>query len=72
MAPPTNVFGGRVRGVQLAIADAAESVDHLVAPEHALRIAMTLKTFRVCETLKVWPRKRRTESDVYGKKEKCP
>jgi hypothetical protein len=33
---------------------------------------MTLKTFRVCETLKVWPRKRRTESDVYGKKEKCP
>jgi hypothetical protein len=27
--------------VQLAIADAAESVDHLGDPEHALRIAMT-------------------------------
>jgi hypothetical protein len=27
-------------GVQLAIADDAESVDHLVDPEHALRIAM--------------------------------
>jgi hypothetical protein len=47
-------------------------VDHLVDPEHAFGIAMTLKTFRVRETLKVWPRKRRTESDVYGKKEKCP
>jgi len=27
--------------VQLAIADAAESVDHLVDPAHALRVAMT-------------------------------
>ena len=48
------MFNGQAKGVQLAIADAAESVDHLVDPEHALRIAMTLKTFRVCETLKVW------------------
>lgn len=29
------------KGVQLAIADAAESVDHLGDPEHALRSAMT-------------------------------
>ena len=31
---------GEIKGIQLAIADAAESVDHLVDPEHALRIAM--------------------------------
>ena len=30
----------RVKGVQLAIADAAESSDHLVSPEDAIRIAM--------------------------------
>jgi arylsulfatase len=35
-----NAFNGRVRGVELAIADAAESVDHLVSPEDAIRIAM--------------------------------
>jgi arylsulfatase len=35
-----NAFNGRVKGVQLAIADAAESVDHLVNPEDAIRIAM--------------------------------
>jgi arylsulfatase len=35
-----NAFNGRIKGVQLAIADAAESVDHLVKPEDALRIAM--------------------------------
>ena len=39
--PTGNAFNGQVNGVQLAIADAAESVDHLVDPEHALRIAMT-------------------------------
>ncbi|MDM0048843.1 arylsulfatase [Variovorax sp. J22R115] len=38
--PQDNAFNGRVKGVQLAIADAAESVDHLVSPEDALRIAM--------------------------------
>lgn len=38
--PKDNAFNGRVKGVQLAIADAAESVDHLVSPEDALRIAM--------------------------------
>jgi hypothetical protein len=35
-----NAFNGRVKGVELAIADAAESVDHLVSPEDAIRIAM--------------------------------
>lgn len=35
-----NAFNGQAKGVQLAIADAAESVDHLGDPEHALRIAM--------------------------------
>jgi len=38
--PKDNAFNGRVKGVQLAIADAAESVDHLISPEEALRIAM--------------------------------
>ncbi len=31
---------GRVRGVQIAIAEAAEAADHLVSPEEAVRIAM--------------------------------
>jgi arylsulfatase len=35
-----NGFNGVVRGVEIAIADAAESVDHLVKPEDALRLAM--------------------------------
>ena len=35
-----NALNGRVRGVQLAIADAAENSDHLVSPEDAIRIAM--------------------------------
>ena len=35
-----NGFTGRVKGVQLAIAKDAESHDHLVSPEEALRIAM--------------------------------
>jgi arylsulfatase A-like enzyme len=35
-----NAFNGRVKGVQLAIADAAENSDHLVSPEEAIRIAM--------------------------------
>ncbi|MDM0116301.1 arylsulfatase [Variovorax sp. J22R133] len=38
--PKDNAFNGRVKGVQLAISDAAESVDHLVSPEDAMRIAM--------------------------------
>jgi arylsulfatase len=35
-----NAFNGIVKGVQLAIADAAENADHLVSPEDAIRIAM--------------------------------
>ena len=35
-----NEFSGRIKGVQLAIAEDAESLDHLVSPEEALRIAM--------------------------------
>ncbi len=35
-----NAFNGRIKGVQIAIADAAESVDHLVSKEDAIRIAM--------------------------------
>jgi hypothetical protein len=35
-----NAFNGEIRGVQLAIAEAAENADHLVLPEDALRMAM--------------------------------
>jgi hypothetical protein len=35
-----NEFNGTVKGSQITIADAAGSVDHLVKPEHAIRIAM--------------------------------
>jgi arylsulfatase len=38
--PQGNEFSGRVRGLQIAIADAAETLDHLVSPEEAIRIAM--------------------------------
>jgi len=38
--PRGNEFSGRVKGVQIALAKAAESSDHLVSPEEALRIAM--------------------------------
>jgi len=39
-APHGNAFTGRVKGVQIALAEAAESSDHLVSPEEAVRIAM--------------------------------
>jgi arylsulfatase A-like enzyme len=35
-----NEFTGRVKGVEIAIAEAAESIDHLVSPEEAIRIAL--------------------------------
>jgi len=35
-----NAFTGVVKGVQLAIADAAENSDHLVSPEEAIHLAM--------------------------------
>jgi arylsulfatase A-like enzyme len=39
--PKDAAFTGRVRWVQLDIDDAAEDLDHLIAPEERLRIAMT-------------------------------
>jgi arylsulfatase A-like enzyme len=38
-----NAFNGSVKGVQLAIADDAVSLDHLVKPEDAIRIAMSMQ-----------------------------
>src|SRR5262245_47056556 len=38
--PRANGFSGRVKGVQIAIADAAENSDHLVSPAEAVRIAL--------------------------------
>ncbi|MGH8679054.1 MAG: hypothetical protein ACREUQ_11950, partial [Burkholderiales bacterium] len=38
--PHGNGFNGRVKGVQLAIAEAAENSAHLVDPAEAVRIAM--------------------------------
>jgi arylsulfatase A-like enzyme len=38
--PQGNAFNGQVKGVQLAIADKAESLDHLVNPQDALNLAM--------------------------------
>jgi hypothetical protein len=36
-----NRFNGEIKGVQLAIADAAENSDHLVKAEDVIRMAMT-------------------------------
>jgi arylsulfatase len=38
--PHGNAFNGKVKGVQLAIAEAAEDADHLINAEDAIRIAM--------------------------------
>jgi arylsulfatase len=38
--PHGNGFNGRVKGVQLAIAEAADRPEHLVSTEEALRVAM--------------------------------
>jgi hypothetical protein len=38
--PRGNEFTGRVKGVEIAIAEAAESIDHLISPEDAVRIAL--------------------------------
>lgn len=38
--PQGNGFNGKIKGVQLAISDAADNSDHLVKPEDALRVAM--------------------------------
>src|SRR5262245_60763631 len=39
--PRGNEFTGRVKGVHIAINEAAESADHLVSPAEAIRIAMS-------------------------------
>jgi len=36
-----NEFNGKIRGIQLAIPDDAENLDHLIKPEDAVRIALT-------------------------------
>jgi arylsulfatase A-like enzyme len=38
--PRGNEFTGRVKGVQLALADASKSENHMVSPEEAIRVAM--------------------------------
>jgi arylsulfatase len=38
--PQHNAFTGRVKGVQIAIAEAAENEGHVVAPEELIRVAM--------------------------------
>ena len=38
--PRGNAFNGKVRGVQIAIADAATAADHRVSPEEAMRVAI--------------------------------
>jgi len=38
--PRGNEFTGQVKGVEIAIDEAAENVDHLVSPEQAVRIAL--------------------------------
>jgi hypothetical protein len=38
--PKSSAFTGRIRWVQLDVDEAAEDVDHLIAPEERLRIAM--------------------------------
>ncbi|RNJ45838.1 arylsulfatase [Mesorhizobium erdmanii] len=38
--PHDNEFNGSIKGVQLAIAEAADSAGHMVSPEEALRVAM--------------------------------
>jgi len=36
-----NEFNGKIRGIQLAIPEDAENLDHLITPEDAVRIALT-------------------------------
>jgi arylsulfatase len=38
--PRDNAFNGRIKGIQLSIADAAENQSHEVSPEDAIRVAM--------------------------------
>ena len=40
-APYRSAFNGRIGWVQIAIGDSAEDDDHILDPEHLLRIAMS-------------------------------
>jgi hypothetical protein len=40
--PRGNEFSGRIKGVEIAIAEAAESADHLISAEDVVRVAMAL------------------------------
>ena len=40
-SPHRNGFNGKIKGVQLAISDAAESTDHLISAEDAIRLALS-------------------------------
>ncbi|HEY1857112.1 hypothetical protein [Acidocella sp.] len=55
--PHGNAFTGRVKGVQIAITDAAEAADHKVSPEEAIRIAMARQEARRV-SIKPWSRVR--------------
>jgi arylsulfatase len=39
--PRGNEFSGTVRGIEIAIAEAAEHADHMVSPEEAIRVAIS-------------------------------
>ncbi len=41
--PRGNAFNGRVKGVEIAIAAGAANSDHLVSPEEAIRVAMSIQ-----------------------------
>ena len=45
--PRDNAFNGRIRGIQISIAEGAESSAHLVAPEEAIRVAMARQYSRL-------------------------
>jgi arylsulfatase len=38
--PRDNAFNGRIKGIQLSIADVDENSTHTVSPEDAIRVAM--------------------------------
>jgi arylsulfatase len=35
-----NEFSGSIKGIEIAIADASESEDHLISPEDVVRVAI--------------------------------
>jgi arylsulfatase len=41
--PRGNAFNGAVKGVEISIAQGAQIVDHLIKPEDAIRIALSVQ-----------------------------